>query len=329
MPVLSSDYIPPRIFRSADAATIYASKFRKVPLPVPERERLELSDGDLLDLEWNYSEKGKTKNAVILLHGLAGTASRPYMQGMAKKFISEGYDAIAMNFRGCSDEPNRKYQSYHAGATEDLQEVIKHVLKNDKYSNLILLGFSLGGNMVLKYLGEKRNRPVEIKAGIAISVPCDLEGSLGAINRMRNFIYSKRFEISLKEQLFARANQYPDEIDRKSIQSCNSLRDIDDLYTSKAHGFTDASDYYTQNSSLQFLQQIKIPDFILNAKNDSFLSEKCYSIDIAEISEKIFLEMPDYGGHVGFVTHSTTYYHEKRAFEFAMEQVEKSSKSTH
>ena len=321
MPVLTSNYIPPRIFKSADAATIYASKFRKVSLKASKMERLELPDGDFLDLAWNYSKNGTAQNAVILLHGLAGNASRPYMQGMAKKFTSESFDAIAMNFRGCSDEPNRKYQSYHAGATEDLSEVITHVLKTEKYSNIVLAGFSLGGNMVLKYLGEDRERPAQIKAGIAISVPCDLEGSLGAINRMRNFIYSKRFEVSLKEQLFARALDYPEAIDKKSIQACNSLRDIDDLYTSKAHGFKDASDYYAKNSSLQFLPHIKLPVLILNAKNDSFLSEKCYPISIAENSENIYLEMPDYGGHVGFVTRFPTYYHEKRAFEFAAEML--------
>ena len=315
MPLVKENYNPPGIFRSADASTIYAATLRKVDL-IYKRERIELSDGDFLDLDWSYSEEKDSKNIVILLHGLAGRSDRAYMKGMAKTFNKNNWDALAMNFRGCSEELNRLYRSYHAGASEDLAEVITHVLSLQKYSNIALVGFSLGGNMLMKYMGEDRSRPKEIIGAVGVSVPCDLSGSLGAINRMRNFVYSKRFELNLKEHLKIRAEEFPDLLKKKDISNCRSLRDIDDLYTSKAHGYKDASDYYQQTSANNFLKGIEKPVLMINAKNDSFLSGKCYPLEIAHNSELLHLEMPEYGGHVGFVTKRSMYYHEKRALDF-------------
>ena len=141
-----------------------------------------------------------------------------------------------MNFRGCSEELNRLFRSYHAGASDDLAEVMTHVLSLKEYKKIALVGFSLGGNMLMKYLGENRSIPDEIIGAVGVSVPCDLSGSLGAINKMRNFVYSKRFELNLKQHLYDRAEKFPDHIEKKEISACSSLRDIDDLYTSKAHG---------------------------------------------------------------------------------------------
>lgn len=316
MPVITGNYLPWGIFKNADASTIYAATLRKVDLPAYERERIELEDGDFLDLDWSYSRKKTPNKAVILLHGLAGSASRPYMKGMARIFNLNNWDAICMNFRGCSEELNRLYKSYHAGASGDLAEVVEHVLSIKKYDSVALVGFSLGGNMLLKYLGEQRSIPEEVIGGVGISVPCDLEGSLGAINRMRNFVYSKRFELNLKEHLQLRAKRFPSRITRNKISSCDSLRDIDDLYTSKAHGYKDAHDYYSKASAINFLAALKKPTLLLSAENDTFLSQKCYPYEIARNSELLNLEVPVYGGHVGFVTNTSVYYHERRAFDF-------------
>lgn len=321
MPVITGNYVPPGIFRNADVSTIYSATLRKVELPVFERERIELSDGDFLDLDWSYAKKD-TDKLVILLHGLAGNSSRPYMKGMARAFHLKNWNAVAMNFRGCSEELNRHFRSYHAGASDDLAEVITHVLSLKKYSKIALAGFSLGGNMMLKYLGENRSIPGEIVGAIGISVPCDLEGSLGAINRMRNFVYSKRFELNLKQHLYARAQKFPDYISKKKISTCSSLRDIDDLYTSRAHGYKNASDYYKKTSANNFLAGLQTPTLLISAENDSFLSEKCYPYKIAEGSEFLYLEVPPYGGHVGFVTNTSVYYHEKRATDFIESRIE-------
>ncbi|MBT8319739.1 MAG: alpha/beta fold hydrolase [Gramella sp.] len=321
MPLVKGNYIPPGIFKSADASTIYAATLRKVDLPEFKRERIEISDGDFLDLDWNYAKTKDSEKLIILLHGLAGTANRPYMKGMSRAFTQKNWDSLSMNFRGCSEELNRLYRSYHAGASEDLAELITHVLSLKKYSKIALVGFSLGGNMLMKYLGENRSRPSEIIGAVGISVPCDLSGSLGAINKMRNFVYSKRFELNLKQHLNLRAEKFPDQLRKKDVSNCSSLRDIDDLYTSKAHGFKDAEEYYRKSSAINFLDGITTPTLIINAMNDSFLSEKCYPKSIAENSEHLYLEVPSYGGHVGFVTGTEIYYHEKRALEFIEAQL--------
>lgn len=316
MPIEKSTYNPPGIYKVADVNTIYAATLRKVELKPFVRERMVLSDGDFLDLDWSFSENPEAKKLVIILHGLAGSSDRPYMKGMARIFNRNGWDALAMNFRGCSDEMNRMFKSYHGGSSGDLEELIAHVLKTRKYSSIGLIGFSLGGNVVLKYMGEERNIPEEVKAAVTVSVPCDLAGSLGEINRMRNFIYSKRFELKLKSQLMARAKKFPQKLTKKEIDACDSLRDIDELYTSKAHGFDSAEDYYKKNSSLQFLEGIDRPVLIINARDDSFLCNTSYPQKLAEQSPFLHLEVPTYGGHVGFAVMGPEFYHEKRALDF-------------
>lgn len=321
MPLEKSTYTPPGLYKVADVNTIYAATLRKVELKPFVRERMILQDGDFLDLDWSFSEDPKARKLVIILHGLAGSSNRPYMKGMARIFNRDGWDALAMNFRGCSDEMNRMFKSYHGGASGDLEELISHVLKTRNYSAIGLIGFSLGGNVVLKYLGEDRKIPEEVKAAAAVSVPCDLAGSLGEINRMRNFIYSKRFELKLKSQLMDRAEKFPDRLTKKEIEACDSLRDIDELYTSKAHGFESADEYYRKNSSLLFLEGIDRPALILNARDDTFLCSSSYPFKLAEKSDYLHLEVPNYGGHVGFALMGPEFYHEKKALEFLKKHI--------
>lgn len=319
MPVIDSKYKAKGIFKNAHFSTIYASTFRKVNFSAEKRERLELKDGDFLDLDRTYS-KG-SENLLILLHGLAGNAQRPYMLGMAKAFSDKGWDTAAMNFRSCSGEINRLYRSYNAGATEDLEAVIDHLNKEEKYSSIVLAGFSLGGNLLLKYLGETANIPLQIKSAVAVSVPCDLGASLEELNRNKNFLYSKRFIRNLKRELFLRQEQFPLELGKREITSCNSLLAIDELYTSKAHGYKNASDYYQKCSCLQFLPNINIPTLLLNAANDTFLPQQCYPVKIAENSKFLHLEIPAHGGHVGFINSRGSSFHEERAMDFVKDHL--------
>lgn len=321
MPIEKSTYNPTGVYKIADVNTIYAAIFRKVKLPPPVRERIQLADGDFLDLDWSYT-KTPTNHLVIMLHGLAGNSDRPYMKGMIRTFNRGGWDALAMNFRGCSEELNRFFRSYHGGATNDLDEVIKHVMKTREYTSISLIGFSLGGNVVLKYLGEDRIVPSKVKAAVAVSVPCDLAGSLEEIDRFRNFIYARRFELKLKSQLRVRVQKFPNHITTKEIKMCNSLRDIDELYTSRAHGFENADDYYRRNSSLQFLAGIDRPVLLINSRDDSFLCNSSYPEKIANDSDYLYLEVPLYGGHVGFVLPGPEFYHERKARDFLNKQIQ-------
>jgi len=314
MPIIKSNYNPPLFFKSGHASTVYSGLFRRVDGIQQERERMTLSDGDFLDLDWSYAQGG-SESLIILLHGLEGNAQRPYMLGSAKLFNSQAYDAVCVNFRNCSETPNTKYRSYHSGATEDLHDVIEHVIHNRKYSRIYIVGLSLGGNMTLKYLGE-RSAPDEIKGAVAISVPCSLYHSMLQLKKFENILYNKRFKKYLLQKLRQKQEQFPDLISDKDIASIKTLKDFDDVYTSRAHGFKDALDYYERSSSLGFIPEIKTPALIINAQDDSFLSPECYPIKAAKENKHLFLEMPKYGGHVGFYDKDGVFYNEKRSLEF-------------
>jgi predicted alpha/beta-fold hydrolase len=315
MPQLSSDYTPPLLFKNGHFATIYSGIIRSVNGVVQKRERITLSDGDFLDLDWSDSVT-ETQKLVVLLHGLEGDAQRPYITGSAKILNQNGYDACAVNYRGCSGEPNVKYRSYHSGATEDLIEVLNHILNTRHYSEIYLKGFSLGGNLLLKYLGEGNDVPKELKGAVAVSVPCNLHDSCKQLLSSKNILYAIKFKGNLLGKLRQKQQMFPKKISDNDIKSIKTLKDFDDIYTSQAHGFEDALDYYKKSSSLQFLPHIQVPSLIINAKDDSFLGPECYPVKETDKNTKLFLEMPSYGGHVGFWGKNNITYTEKRALNF-------------
>ncbi len=314
MPIIESTYKPPFFFKKGFVSTVYSGLVRKVSLK-QERERITLNDGDFLDLDWSFS-KEKSNELIILLHGLEGHAQRPYVTGTAKLFNDNGIDAVCVNFRGCSGEDNLKYYSYHSGATQDLETVINDAILNKSYSEIYLKGISLGANIILKYLGEREVVPQEVKSAIAISVPCYLYGSAKELHTFKNILFHDRFKRHLVNRLKIKQKNFAKELSIEEIASIKTLYDFDTIYTSKAHGFKDALDYYEQCSSLQFLPNIKVPTLIINALNDSFLSPECYPVKEAKQNPNLYLEMPNFGGHVGFIEKGNVYYNEKRALEF-------------
>lgn len=320
MPILNSSYKPPFGFKNGFISTVYSGLIRNIKAFKQERERLELSDGDFIDLDWSYA-KAKTSKLIILLHGLEGHAQRPYVTGTAKIFNTNGVDAVSVNFRGCSGEPNRSYNAYHSGETQDLHQVVLYAINAKNYSEIYLNGVSLGGNVILKYVGENADIPNEIKAAVAISVPCDLSGSAKELQKFKNVLFHDRFKKHLMESLKVKQQKFPDKLTMEALKSIKTLNDFDNVYTSKANGFKDAEDYYEQSSSLQFLPHIKVPTLIINALNDAFLSSKCYPIKAAKENPNLYLEMPKYGGHAGFVDKKNVYYNERRALEFINEKV--------
>jgi len=317
MPIVKSHYTPPFIFKNGHFSTVYSGLFRKSASIAHQRERITLPDNDFLDIDWSYATT-KSNKLIIILHGLEGNSERAYITWTAKLFNDNGFDAASVNFRSCSGEMNTLYRSYNAGATEDLEAVIHHVLKTHKqYDHIVLKGFSLGGNMVLKYMGEGNTIPDEVRSVISISAPCSLYGSLQQMNAFENSLYTRRFVLHLHGKLYEKQEQFPEKLSKEDIKKADTLLKIDDLYSSKAHGYKDALDYYTKCSSLQFLPNIERPTLLINALNDSFLSENCYPTAIAEKHTHLYLETPKYGGHVGFYQKNNTYYTETRALDFA------------
>lgn len=315
MPLLSSDFRPPIPFRNGHASTLYSALLRKPKGPNQQRERIYLEDGDFLDLDWTRQPTGANR-LIVLLHGLEGNAQRPYMLGSARLFFENGYDICAVNFRGCSGEPNLTFRSYHSGATEDLSAVLRHILKTASYQQIYLKGFSLGGNLILKFLGEQSELTRHIQGAAVISVPCDLHDSLIQLNRPGNWIYAQRFLKSLREKVEEKQRRFPSAFPHGGVERIHSLKDFDDVYTSQAHGFKDALDYYKKCSSLPFLSSVNTPTLLLNAQNDSFLGGKCYPTEQCREHSYVHFESPRFGGHVGFVDAGTYYYSEKRSLEF-------------
>lgn len=309
----NTDYDYPKWLFNGHLQTIVPSLFRATP-PLPfERERISTPDEDFLDLDWL---RNGSESLVIISHGLEGNSQRPYMKGMARQFFTNGFDVLNWNFRGCSEELNNRPIFYHSGVTYDLDTVVKYASQN--YDSVYLVGFSLGGNLTLKYLGEDRDRSQKIQKGVAISVPLHLESSSVKISTGENIIYAKRFLKTLREKVLKKALKFPKEIPTGILRKIKTLQDFDDHYTGPLHGFDDAHDYYEQNSSLYFLENIEVPALILNAQNDPFLSERCFPVNLARKLDHVWMEFPKYGGHVGFSPRKKEdiYWSEKRAFEF-------------
>lgn len=316
MPLIeNSTYKPPRIFRNAHLNTIYPALFRKVEGVDYERERLATPDGDFIDLDWSRAGCDKV---LIALHGLEGGATRPYIRGIIRRFNRAGWDGVGMNFRSCSGEPNRKPYSYHMGATSDLEWVVRHVLASGGYRAVALAGFSLGGNVVLRYLGERPDEtPDEIKAAVAFSVPCHISSANQEIEKWFNYPYLNRFMKSLNQKMEIKARQFP-EVVRAEGKKPSDFQSFDNRYTAPLHGFKNAEDYWARCSSLPILPAIRIPTLLVNAMDDTFLSAKCYPYALAEKQPNLYLETPQWGGHTGFVSNMPdgVYWSEERALQF-------------
>lgn len=315
MPLLKSNFHTHFLFKNGHFSTIYSAKLRPIPSLIQVREQLKLPDGDFLDIDWSFS-KHKTKKIAILLHGLEGNAQRVYIKGQGRLLIEKGYDVLALNYRGCGGEDNLLYESYNSGRTADLRTLINFVLEKDVYTEISIIGFSLGGNLLLKYLGENTALPKEVINGVAISAPIHLRGSLDQLLKTENWIYSTVFLKSLREKYKRKISKFPDKMSYSDYNKIKTLYDFDNLYTAPAHGFKNADEYYLKSSSRQFLPNIKVPVLILNAQNDPFLSPQCFPSEIAERSNTVFLETPQYGGHVGFHINNDLYYSEKRSYDF-------------
>ena len=317
MPVVAhSSYVSPRLLANGHAQTFLPSLFRKVRGVAYQRERIATSDGDFLDLDW--AVKGSHRLAVIA-HGLEGDSQRAYARGMVKALSRNGWDAVVWNARGCSGEPNRVLRFTHSGATEDLQAVISHVTDTRDYDEVALLGFSLGGNLTLKYLGERgRELNPRIKKAVAFSVPCDLQSSSLQLAGLANQLYMRRFLHSLRKKIRAKMKMMPGKIDDRDYGQLRTFKDFDDRYTAPIHGFADAEDYWRKCSCRPVLKNISIPTLLINARNDPFLAEPCFPIAEAEANPNLHLEMPASGGHVGFITfnHQGEYWSESRAISF-------------
>lgn len=316
MPLIShSSFLGNSILKGKHVETVLPALLRNLTIPY-SRERIILSDGDFLDLDWL---RGGHRKVLVLFHGLEGSSNSQYIKGMGRYFSNNGYDICAVNFRTCSGEMNTVLRTYHSGATDDVNDVLQHIVLHNHYSMMALGGFSLGGNVVLKYSGEQVYQlPSILKSAFAFSVPCDLAASSAEMAKLENSLYMKRFMSTLRTKMKHKAQQFKGQINTEGIDSIGTFAAFDNMFTAPMNGFKNAADYYAKCNALQFLKHITIPTLFVNAQNDPFLTPSCFPTELAGKHSYLFLETPRYGGHVGFATRlpNETYWSELRAFEF-------------
>lgn len=308
-------YRPPFGLGEGHLQTIFPALFRKVALVTPERERIETPDGDFLDLDWGKG--GSYGGLVVISHGLEGDSRNACVQGMAAAFKRAGWDVLAWNLRGCSGETNRLLRSYHSGATDDLATVLAHVPPH--YSRIALVGFSLGGNITLKYLGDAGTAAdSRIAAAVTFSVPCDLASSALELETPANRIYMAHFFRSMRQKVRVKMAMFPGLVSDEGLDEMRTFREFDGAYTAPMNGFASAEDYWAKASSRPVLHRIAVPTLLVSAANDPFLPAQCLPKAEAAASDTFSFENPPGGGHVGFVSFNALneYWSETRAVEF-------------
>lgn len=283
------------IYRHRHISTIIPALFRKVDFTYHERERFETHDHDFIDLDLI---KQGSKKVAILLHGLEGSANRHYMLSQAKNLSALGYDVIAMNFRSCSGEMNKTLSIYSSGNHKDLGAVIEH--KCQDYQEINLIGFSMGANILLKYLADTQTN--QINKAVAISAPLDLAGCAGRLDQGLSKLYQYDFLKTLHQKASYLQKKYPDSpLKDLKIKKLKTFADFDHFVTAPLEGYESATDYWTKASSLPVLNQIRVPTLIVNAQNDPILSRDCFPSHEIVKNDMVKFKYPKFGGHVGFI----------------------------
>jgi hypothetical protein len=294
---------PARWAAGPHAQTLVGRVLRSSVGPVFTRERLDMPDGDFLDLDWGPDPRPGAPIALIL-HGLEGSSRRPYVRNVARELLSEGVRPVAMNFRGCSGEPNRSQRFYHSGETQDPAHVLAEIRARFPDRRVGAMGFSLGGNVLLKLVGERDDGGAGIvDAAVAMSVPYDLAAGCALLERSRmGTAYSAYFLRSLKRKLARKATLLAGVVDVASASRARSIRDFDEHVTAPLHGFESASDYYARCSSGAFLGGVRVPTLLIHAQDDPFLPAESIPVTEIESNPAIELSLHPTGGHVGFLS---------------------------
>lgn len=314
MPLIkNSNYKTPKIwYRNPHVSTIYFGRFLKTNPPIYQRERLELNDGDFLDVDFTIRS---TKKVVILCHGLEGGSIRTYNNTSANYFLSKDFSVFAWNNRSCSGEMNRLLRMYHHAVIEDLNTIVEYVI-NKGFEEVYLMGFSMGGAQIMNYLSRMTINP-KVKAAVAVSTPIQLKGSAESLKKGFNKVYLQNFITKISKKFDIKREQFPDAIDWKKLEKIKSFDEIDEHFTAVVHGFSDKEDYYKKASPAYSMHATNIPVLVINALDDPFLDENCFPIDFAKSHPFVFLETPENGGHCAFPTTSPKLsFPEIRALEF-------------
>lgn len=307
------------------AMTIWPAIGRgRIPLAT-RAERFELPDGDFVDLAW-IGEPDSRAPVTAIFHGLEGSIDSSYVRGIGRAIAARGWRAVLMHFRGCSGEPNRLPRGYHAGDTADVRVFLAELRRRYPEAPLGAVAYSLGGNVLLKYLGEEGAAGV-LDAAVAVSVPMMLSPCSQRLQRGFSRVYDRWLLTSLKAHVRRKRDRMPHAVplDDRVLGRIQTLWDFDEHITGPVHGFAGAEDYYARSSSRPFLARIAIPTTIIQAKDDPFMTEAVLP-EARELSAAVTLELSEHGGHVGFVSgpiHAPVHWLEARIPELLAETLER------
>lgn len=296
--IVESSFKPAWWLSNSHAQTLWPFIFRRRPALDVRAETVELPDGDFLDIAWSNENMGPL---VLVVHGLEGSIQSHYAANLLYRLNQSGYSAIFMHFRGCSGKPNRMDRSYHSGDTGDLEFVLKYIQKQTGRNVEAAIGYSLGGNVLLKWLGEQQSHE-QLKIAIAISVPFLLGDIADRLEKGISKLYQNHLLSSLRKSYTVRFQQRTSPL-KVDVESLKTFRAYDDQITAPLNGFRGVDHYYSESSSRQYLKHIQTPTLILQARDDPFMWPDTIPTD-EELSEYVTLEVAKNGGHVGFVSGS-------------------------
>ena len=323
-------YTPAWWVPGAHLQTLWGKLVRRAPQVNTRAERWSTPDGDSVELRRLDPPVGAPRDVprLLVLHGLEGTIRSHYLLGLLDQARRRGWAADALIFRGCNGELPRARRFYHSGETTDLDVVVHRLVRENPGQPLVAVGVSLGGNVLLKWLGERGDSvPAAVRAAAAISVPFDLAEGSRRIERGFSRLYTWSFLRSLRRKALAKLAETPDLFDVRSLRDARTLTAFDDAVTAPVHGFESASDYYTRSSSRHFLGDIRRPTLLLSAYDDPFLPRQVLD-DVAMTASRnpyITTEFHEHGGHVGFVAGRVpwraAYHAERRVIEWLAERL--------
>ena len=323
---IAMDFSPVWYLRNRHVQTLFGKLARKLP-PAPTRlERWDTPDGDFIEMHRLDGRRGSPR--LLVLHGLEGTIRSHYAQGLLHEANRHGWSADLLIFRSCGSEMNRARRFYHSGETSDLSFVIDRLVAAEPDRAIVAAGVSLGGNVLLKYLGENGDSvPPQLRAAAAVSVPFDLERSSRQIQKGFAKLYQWHFMRSLRRKAGAKLAQYPDIAPASALARARTMFDFDDVITAPLHGFADATDYYRKSSSLGWLHGIRRPTLLLSATDDPFLPRAVFA-EVRAIAARnacLTVHFTPRGGHAGFIGgngRELKYFAESRVCDFLASQVE-------
>ncbi len=285
--------------------TIYSSFFRENKNLDIEVETFTLSDGDFVEAYWLDKPLQKTTAPIVVIfHGLEGSFSSPYINGIMNTLQKEGFACVLMHFRSCSGKLNNKAKAYHSGQTQDAKEFIESIKERFSSNDLFAIGYSLGGNMLLKLLGECGGY-TPLKGAVSVCAPLDLAICADVISQGFSSFYEKKMLDNLKETLLLKYEQHDMEklisLKKEEVKNIKTIREFDEVYTSKINGFGNATNYYKLCSSKQFLKDIKIKTLLIQSLDDPFMTPEVIP-EKEELSSSVTLEVHEKGGHLGFIS---------------------------